>query len=957
MDLITTLVILVSSILAPVGVVIERPVVTDAVLLRGTVVTMDDAFSVVPDGHVLVVDGRIAGVWSGETPPSGVAQAGAAVVDAGPDALIFPGLINLHDHPSYAAMPVFPPPRLHLQPDAGRPLGIEPYANRYQWNTEPVAPEYDRIVRSPERIISEPSMLGLYTEAVKYAEVESLLGGETAVQGASPNPASDLILARNVDNGSFGRDRVETRVSSVNDPGFAGTEANALKTRMQLGLVDAWIVHLAEGVRDPQRQPGDDVSSRAEFDRIRQLGLLNDTTVVVHGTGLKRADFAAMRTAPPARLVAGGDGLGAKLVWSPLSNMVLYGSTAQVTDALAEGVTVALGTDWSPTGSGNLLTELKVADTLLHHPDHPAGDPAQAGFDDVALDRKLVAMVTRDAARAVGWNAEVGTIAPGTVADLMVLRPPPDSPTGNAVASPYRALIDATERDVQLVMVGGVALAGDAGLMQQLKPGDHELVPSARGGFTKAVDVTDPAVPRGQERLDEISETLRTALAALGGDTPAPGPALPTRKWSYLKERVEGGAWRGATDEAFANGFLLPTFGASGLVNLESLDLNPLLSHDEQFLFDVLEVASPSDRPFDLRPQRDGAALQGRVELPRLRRPGGEARAPVALDAADVRLAARDALADVPLGELVAAGGAGHLDVLGDLDVVAAQVVFDEADEQLARLLGRPLLEVNVDVREASAALDLAHAARAAPRGLELGAVFPQAHAPEVLADDEPRDERGVDVIDRAGEVVVERDRVGQRVVRPALGRAEQRREDEQSLMAEADAVLDEELDDALQHYALLRARQAALLTHAGQRHVGRGRLLLFERGHAPRVVARREDERPGVALDLLDAQHEHALARGEARVSDDALRRQLLGHGRHRRRVERFGLASRTAFSNSSAKRTTSPASLRPSISSRMRWNNSGRLVFARESQSSAPAISSRSSSMPRPFFALVST
>ncbi len=49
------------------------------------------------------------------------------------------------------------------------------------------------------------------------------------------------------------------------------------------------------------------------------------------------------------------------IVWSPLSNLLLYGGTARVEAAKAAGVTIGLGSDWSPSGSKNLLGELKVA--------------------------------------------------------------------------------------------------------------------------------------------------------------------------------------------------------------------------------------------------------------------------------------------------------------------------------------------------------------------------------------------------------------------------------------------------------------------------------------------------------------------------------------------------------------------------------------------------------------------
>src|SRR3954470_19854161 len=97
-------------------------------LLEGTVVTMDSKDRVVRDGHVLVRGEKIVAVWSGATPPRGV-KVGRAVVVRPSRGLIFPGLINLHDHPTYDFLNSWPPPASDAQPAFGRPLGTEPYAN------------------------------------------------------------------------------------------------------------------------------------------------------------------------------------------------------------------------------------------------------------------------------------------------------------------------------------------------------------------------------------------------------------------------------------------------------------------------------------------------------------------------------------------------------------------------------------------------------------------------------------------------------------------------------------------------------------------------------------------------------------------------------------------------------------------------------------------------------------
>ena len=55
------------------------------------------------------------------------------------------------------------------------------------------------------------------------------------------------------------------------------------------------------------------------------------------------------------------------MVWSPLSNLLLYGATARVDAAKRAGVRIGLGSDWSPSGSKNLLGELKVAWLYSQH--------------------------------------------------------------------------------------------------------------------------------------------------------------------------------------------------------------------------------------------------------------------------------------------------------------------------------------------------------------------------------------------------------------------------------------------------------------------------------------------------------------------------------------------------------------------------------------------------------------
>ena len=95
--------------------------------------------------------------------------------------------------------------------------------------------------------------------------------------------------------------------------------------------------------------------TQISFKCFSKSGLVGPELIAIHGVGLTEAQFKDMA----AR--------GAKLVWSPLSNFLLYGKTANVAAARAAGVSISLAPDWAPSGSKSVLGELKVADLVNRH--------------------------------------------------------------------------------------------------------------------------------------------------------------------------------------------------------------------------------------------------------------------------------------------------------------------------------------------------------------------------------------------------------------------------------------------------------------------------------------------------------------------------------------------------------------------------------------------------------------
>jgi hypothetical protein len=150
----------------------------EGILIRGaTVVTMDDLHTVIRDGQLLVRADRIAAVWSGPFPPADVLIGDPAIIDAGPDDLLFPGLINLHDHPSEDFLYLALPPADDAIPMQGK-SGTDPHANRYQWNSPTtMPPEFARLLANPVGVLSAASGLGLETEGLGRRRIRREPGG------------------------------------------------------------------------------------------------------------------------------------------------------------------------------------------------------------------------------------------------------------------------------------------------------------------------------------------------------------------------------------------------------------------------------------------------------------------------------------------------------------------------------------------------------------------------------------------------------------------------------------------------------------------------------------------------------------------------------------------------------------------------------------------------------------
>jgi hypothetical protein len=326
----------------------------------------------------------------------------ALVIDC-PGLVIAPGLINLHDHLGYAGTP----PLQH----AG-----DLYQHRSDW----------RLGENGHDAL--PFVGRASTAQVLAQELRMVMGGATSTVGAGGRRG----LLRNLDVAGLSERLLPGMIRAETFPlddasraeNAAACEFGPNPDTAHVGQrAQAYVAHLGEGTDE-----------RAEHElrcALGSLDLLRQNSAVVHAMALSRSDAQEL-----ARR-------GASVVWSPRSNLDLYGSTAPVGLLSSLGVRIALGTDWLASGSMNLLRELSCARRY--------NSQVLGGFFDSA---QLLRMVTDDAAWALGLEQRLGELRPGLVGDIAVFSEPEGEPRA--------AVVEATTDDVRLVLRQGAPLYGDA---------------------------------------------------------------------------------------------------------------------------------------------------------------------------------------------------------------------------------------------------------------------------------------------------------------------------------------------------------------------------------------------------------------------------------------------------------------------------------------------------------------
>ena len=402
-------------------------------------------------GAVAVEDGRIT--WIGPARDAPDRQR----IDLA-DAVLLPGLVNAHAHLELTAMRGFleelPFRRWILQLTGARQAVMTP----------------ERHLAAARLGIAEGLLAGITTfgdvsdaatslDALAQMGVRGVLFQE--VFGPDPAQCAGAIAglrAKVQDLRARAGPLVRVGVSphaayTVSDELFHATAAFARHESLPL------TVHVAESraesdlvargtgdFADALRARGIGVAPRARspVDLLHRTGVLEAGPLLVHAVRVDDADLA---------LIAGS---GSRVVHCPASNAKLGHGVAPIVEMRERGIVVGLGSDSVASSNRmDLLDEGRVA--VLQQ-------RARLQRPDVLSAREVLEVATAGGARALGLDAEIGTLEPGKAADLVAFAV--DGLRDAPVFAPEEALVfGAAGRWPRLVMVQGRELVRDGRLL------------------------------------------------------------------------------------------------------------------------------------------------------------------------------------------------------------------------------------------------------------------------------------------------------------------------------------------------------------------------------------------------------------------------------------------------------------------------------------------------------------
>ena len=429
------------------------------ILRNATIVTMNDALEII-EGSVGVRDGRIVSV--------GAESGGPWDLDVNArGAYLLPGFIQTHVHLCQTLFRGF-----------ADDMALLDWLKRRVWPMEaahtPSTLRASAMLAAAELLLSGTTTV-LTMETVHDTDVVFEALGETgmrAVVGKCMMDADDEVPARLRERTTASIDESLALMTRWN-----GAAGGRLRAAFAPRFAVSCSRDLLEAVGALSQRDGALVHTHAsenqdEVEVVRRLSGGFSNLEYLAETGLASPHLCTAHcvwvTDREQDLLAERD---IKVLHCPGSNLKLGSGIAPVASMRRRGISVSLGADGAACNNRlDMFEEIRLAATLQAVREAPGALPA----------RDALWMATREGARALGLEAEIGSIEPSKRADLILVER--DRPHLRPDVDPWSTLAYAARgSDVRLTMVDGEILMRDFELVRfhAVEDGDAATVAAA----------------------------------------------------------------------------------------------------------------------------------------------------------------------------------------------------------------------------------------------------------------------------------------------------------------------------------------------------------------------------------------------------------------------------------------------------------------------------------------------
>ena len=405
----------------------------DTIVFGGSIITMDSEMRILEEHALAISDGKILDIY-----PAATQKYQAAEMINAENCLVTPGFINAHTHLS-----------MNYFKGLADDLPLFEWLNAYIWPLEAKMLSPDFVYDAALHGMAEMLLNGITLAQDMYFHVDqvalaALKAGMRVILGSAiigQHLAGDLSQIQRITTDLLSRFGSENLIKIAVAPHAIYTCDSAVLSEC-LRVADKYDlrlhIHLSETETEVIACQKEHGLLPAQY--LASLGFTQHPATFVHGVWLSETELDTLQNSP------------ASIAICTNSNLKLASGFAPLKALRKRGIPTPLGTDGASSNNAlDLLSELGHT-ARLHKAlnQDPEFLPAAEAFS----------LITSEAARALGLEAQFGSLESGKAADIVIIGL--SHPASQPLYDPYSHLVYAIgSRQIRDVLVAGRTVVKD----------------------------------------------------------------------------------------------------------------------------------------------------------------------------------------------------------------------------------------------------------------------------------------------------------------------------------------------------------------------------------------------------------------------------------------------------------------------------------------------------------------